>query len=139
MLWRKSREGERQGVPIRQAQLRQGDSKCKGPEVRLCLHRERQPAWLKQTEQGETSQQEMRLVRKTGCRSCIKNSISHALAGVAQWIEFWPVNPRVTRSIPSEGICLRVQAMSPFGAYQGQPHIDVSLPLFLPYPVSKNK
>ena len=26
-----------------------------------------------------------------------------ALAGVAQWIECWPVNQRVTGSIPSQG------------------------------------
>ena len=29
-----------------------------------------------------------------------------ALAGVAQWIECWPMNQRVTSSIPSQGICL---------------------------------
>ena len=29
-----------------------------------------------------------------------------ALAGVAQWIEHWPVNQRVAGSIPSQGTCL---------------------------------
>ena len=29
-----------------------------------------------------------------------------ALAGVAQWIEHWSVNQRVTSSIPSQGTCL---------------------------------
>ena len=29
-----------------------------------------------------------------------------ALASVAQWIEFWPVNQRVAGSIPSQGTCL---------------------------------
>ena len=29
-----------------------------------------------------------------------------ALAGVAQWTECWPVNQRVTGSIPSQGTCL---------------------------------
>ena len=29
-----------------------------------------------------------------------------ALAGVAQWIEHWPVNRKVTSSIPSQGTCL---------------------------------
>ena len=29
-----------------------------------------------------------------------------ALAGVAQWIECWPVNQRVAGSIPSQGTCL---------------------------------
>ena len=28
------------------------------------------------------------------------------LAGVAQWIECWPVNQRVTNWIPSQGTCL---------------------------------
>ena len=28
------------------------------------------------------------------------------LAGVAQWIEHWPVNQRVACSIPSQGTCL---------------------------------
>ena len=29
-----------------------------------------------------------------------------ALAGVAQWIECWPMNQRVAGSIPSQGTCL---------------------------------
>ena len=29
-----------------------------------------------------------------------------ALAGVAQWIECWPVNQRVASLIPSQGTCL---------------------------------
>ena len=29
-----------------------------------------------------------------------------ALAGVAQWIECWPANQRVTGLIPSQGTCL---------------------------------
>ena len=29
-----------------------------------------------------------------------------ALAGVAPWIEHWPVNLRVAGSIPSQGTCL---------------------------------
>ena len=29
-----------------------------------------------------------------------------ALVGVAQWIECWPVNQKVTGSIPHEGTCL---------------------------------
>ena len=29
-----------------------------------------------------------------------------ALAAVAQWIECWPVNQRVTSSIPNQGTCL---------------------------------
>ena len=29
-----------------------------------------------------------------------------ALAGVAQWIECWPVNQKVSVSIPSQGTCL---------------------------------
>ena len=29
-----------------------------------------------------------------------------ALTGVAHWIEYWPVNQRITGSIPSQGTCL---------------------------------
>ena len=36
----------------------------------------------------------------------IKSNTNIALAGVAQWIEHWPVNQRVTGSIPSQGTCL---------------------------------
>ena len=36
----------------------------------------------------------------------IKNIQIMALAGVAQWIECWPVNQMVTGSIPSQGSCL---------------------------------
>ena len=32
--------------------------------------------------------------------------IFFAPAGVAQWIECWPENQRVTSSIPSQGTCL---------------------------------
>ena len=38
--------------------------------------------------------------------SSIKKLDFAALAGVAQWIERWPVNQRVTGSIPSQGTCL---------------------------------
>ena len=49
-----------------------------------------------------------------------------ALAGVAQWIERRPANQRVASSIPRQGTCLCCRA------HERQPHIDVSLPLFLP-------
>ena len=38
--------------------------------------------------------------------------VKNALAGVAQWIECWPVNQRVTGSIPSHGM---LWARSPIG------------------------
>ena len=58
---------------------------------------------------------------------------SVALAGVDQWIECWPANQRVSGSIPSQGTCLGcVPGPQSGGAYERQPHIDVSLPLFLP-------
>ena len=40
-----------------------------------------------------------------GARVYIKIEIE-ALAGVAQWIERWPANQKVTGSIPSWGTCL---------------------------------
>ena len=63
-----------------------------------------------------------------------------ALAGVAQWIELRPVNQRVAGSIPSQGTCLGCGPGPQQEAHERQPHIDVSLPLFLPpFPLSKNK
>ena len=56
-----------------------------------------------------------------------------ALAGVAQWIEYWPINQRVERvdgSIPSQGTCLGCGPGLQWGAHDRQTHIDVSL--FLP-------
>ena len=35
----------------------------------------------------------------------LKNGV-HALAGVAQWVERWPVKQRVAGLIPSQGTCL---------------------------------
>ena len=55
-----------------------------------------------------------------------------ALAGIAQWIEGWPEHQRVTGLIPSLGICLGCGPGPQGGALERQPHIDVSLPLFLP-------
>ena len=62
------------------------------------------------------------------------------MAGVAQWVEHWPVNQRVTGSIPSQGTCLGCNVGPQQEASERQPHFDVSLPLFLPpFPLSKNK
>ena len=52
------------------------------------------------------------------------------LAGVAKCVEHWPVNQTVTSSIPSQGTCLGCGPGPQLGAYEGQPHIDVSLPPF---------
>ena len=63
-----------------------------------------------------------------------------ALAGMAQWIEDWPVNQRVTGLIPRQGTCLGCKAGPQWGECERQPHIDVSLPLFsLPSHLSKSK
>ena len=56
-----------------------------------------------------------------------------ALAGVAQWTECWPLNQRVTGLIPSQGIGLGCGPGPWLEACQTQPHIDISLPLFLPH------
>ena len=57
-----------------------------------------------------------------------KNSVD----GVAQWIEHGPVKQRVTRSIPGRGTRLGCRPGTQLGAWKRQPHIDVSLTLFLP-------
>ena len=54
------------------------------------------------------------------------------LAGVAQWIEYQPVNQRVIGSIPSQGTSLGCGPGPQWGACERQPHIDTFLPLFLP-------
>ena len=59
------------------------------------------------------------------------------LPGVAQWIECWPVNQKVTISIPSQGTCLCCGPGPQFRVCERQPHIDVSLPLPLSLKVSK--
>ena len=56
-----------------------------------------------------------------------------ALAGMAQWIERWPANQRVTGSIPSQGTCVGCR---PGPQCEGQPHIDVSLSLSPSLPLS---
>ena len=63
----------------------------------------------------------------------------HSLAGMAQWIEHHPVNQRIASSIPSQGICLGGWPGPQGGACERQPHINVSLSLFLPSPLSKSK
>ena len=63
-----------------------------------------------------------------------------ALAGVAQWIEHWPANRKVAASIPSQATGLGCWPGPRWGAQERQPHIDVSIPLFLLPPLlSKNK
>ena len=54
-----------------------------------------------------------------------------ALAGVAQWIECQPANQRVDGCIPSQGSRLGGRPGPQLGARKRQPHIAVSLPLFL--------
>ena len=49
-----------------------------------------------------------------------------SLAGVAQWVEHWPVNPKVSCSIPSQGTCLCCGPGTWLWACERQP-IDVSL------------
>ena len=49
-----------------------------------------------------------------------------ALAGVAQWIKFWPVNRKVAGLIPSQGTCLGCGPGPPLGACKRQ-LINVSL------------
>ena len=58
---------------------------------------------------------------------------------VAQCIECRPANQRVTSSIPSQGTCLVCRLGPQCRVHERQPHIDVSLPLFLLSFLSKNK
>ena len=58
--------------------------------------------------------------------------IVDALAGVAQWIEYWPLNQRVAGLIPSQGTRFGCRPRPQLEAQKRQPHIDVFLPFFLP-------
>ena len=55
-----------------------------------------------------------------------------ALAAVAQWIECQPANQKVAGWIPSPGTSLGCGPGPQEETCERQPHIDVSLPLFLP-------
>ena len=55
-----------------------------------------------------------------------------ALAVVAQWIVHRPANQMVPGLIPSQGTFLGCRLGPQKGAHKMQPHINVSLPLFLP-------
>ena len=61
-----------------------------------------------------------------------KNNNCIALAGVAQGTECWPANLKVAGLIPGQGPCLGCGPGPQLGACERQPHIDVSLPFFLP-------
>ena len=69
---------------------------------------------------------------------CQNNNYA-ALAGVAQWIERQPVYQRVTSLIPSQGTCLGCEPGPQQGAYERQPHIDVSFSFSLPSCLSESK
>ena len=62
-------------------------------------------------------------------------------ASVAQWIECWPANQRITGSIPSEGTCLGCAGQDLSRGHMRSNHTSMflSLSLSLPSPLSKNK
>ena len=62
-----------------------------------------------------------------------------ALAGMAQGIEYRPVHQSIAGSIPSQGTCLSCRPGPQWGACEGQPHIDVSLPLSFPSSLKKKE
>ena len=64
------------------------------------------------------------------------NEMIPAMAGVAQWFEHWPVNQKVASLIPGQGTCGGCRPGSQLGVCERQP-IYVSLPLFLPSPLSE--
>ena len=98
------------------------------------------------TQQG-TKEDSNRGNEERKCFKTYRNQIAKwqtsllALAGVAQWTEYWPVNQRVISSLPSQGTRLDCRPGPQLQVCRRQPHINVSLPLFLPpFPsLSKNK
>ena len=70
----------------------------------------------------------------------IKEECKVALAGIAQWIECRLANQSINGSIPSQGTCLGCGPGPQQGMCKRHPHIEVSLPLFLPpFHCLKNK
>ena len=63
----------------------------------------------------------------------------YALTGVAQWIEYRPMNQRVASSNPVIVHAWVASQVPTRGARKRQPHTDNSLPLSYPSPFSKNK
>ena len=55
-----------------------------------------------------------------------------ALASVAQWIEYRPVNRKVASSIPGQGACLGCRSGPQLGMHERQ-LINVSLQCFSPF------
>ena len=75
---------------------------------------------------------------KNFCGSTRLKIIHLSLAGVAQWIKLRPANQKVTCLIPSQGTCLGCGPGPQLETWETQ-LICVSLPDFLPSPVSKSK
>ena len=65
------------------------------------------------------------------------------LTGVAQWIKRWPVNQKVTSSIPSQGTCLGCRPGPGWGVWEATDqcisHASMFLSLSFSPPLSENK
>ena len=70
--------------------------------------------------------------KKTADETEFLKNLNSALVGAAQWIECWPMNQRVAGSILNQGTCLGCGPGPLLRALERQPHLYVSLPLFLP-------
>ena len=60
------------------------------------------------------------------------SKIEALAAGVAQWVEHGPGKQRVAGSIPVRAHAWVADQVPSWGPHDRQPHIDVSLPLFIP-------
>ena len=80
----------------------------------------------------------MNLQKTKGKKKILK--AERALAGVAQWIECRPVNPRVAGSIPSQGTCLDCWPGPWWGGCMRGNHTSMFLSLsFYPFPSLKKE
>ena len=71
-------------------------------------------------------------------QECNTLRVKSAWAGVAQGSQCWPANQRVGSSIPSQDTCSSCGPGPWWEVHKGQPHIDVSVPLFLPLSLKIN-
>ena len=78
------------------------------------------------------------LAQQSDRKKKIKGMKIGALADVAEWIKWHPVNKSVAGSFPRQGTYLGCGPDPHLGVCNRQPHLDVSFSLFLP-PLSKSK
>ena len=87
-----------------------------------------------ETMNGNQTKRKWKKIKSMKPTVCSLNTIKliYAPAGAAQWTEHQPANQRVAGSVSSQGTCLSCGPGPQRRACERQPHVDVSLLVFLP-------